>query len=113
MVRLYMDVHIRRVVTEQLRLRSVDVLTAQQDSTTEWEDKALLDRASELGRVLFTHDRDFLIIGAERQRGGIDFAGIIYAPMALSIGQCVEDLELIVLASEPEEYTNQVKHLPL
>ena len=30
-VRLYMDVHVRRAVTAGLRLRGVDVLTAQED----------------------------------------------------------------------------------
>lgn len=30
-VRLYMDVHVRRAVTEGLRLRGVDLLTAQED----------------------------------------------------------------------------------
>lgn len=33
-VRLYMDVHIRGAVTRQLRLRGVDVLTAQEDGMT-------------------------------------------------------------------------------
>jgi hypothetical protein len=34
-VKLYMDVHIKRSVTDGLRLRDVDVLTAQEDSATE------------------------------------------------------------------------------
>ena len=53
-VRLYMDVHVRRAVTAGLRLRGVDVLTAQEDGNRELLDPELLDRATELGRVLFT-----------------------------------------------------------
>jgi hypothetical protein len=34
-VRLYMDVHVRRAVTEGLRMRGVDVLTAQDDGAAE------------------------------------------------------------------------------
>jgi hypothetical protein len=55
-VRLYMDVHVHRAVTEGLRLRGVEVLTAQEDGTPQYEDPALLDRATQLGRVLFTQD---------------------------------------------------------
>ncbi len=53
-VKLYMDVHVRRAVTDGLRLRGVDVLTALEDGAAELEDPALLDRATELGRVLFS-----------------------------------------------------------
>lgn len=60
-VKLYMDVHIRRAVTDGLRLRGVDVLTAQQDLSDELSDDALLDRTTDLGRVLFTQDDDLLL----------------------------------------------------
>ncbi len=44
-VRLYMDVHVRRAVTEGLRLRGVDVLTAQDDGAAGFSDSQLLDRS--------------------------------------------------------------------
>ena len=44
-VRLYMDVHVPLAITEGLRLRSVDVLTAQQDGSRQLGDPELLDRA--------------------------------------------------------------------
>ena len=59
-VHLYMDVHVRRAVTAGLRLRGIDVLTAQEDGTGELPDPELLDRATELGCVLFTQDDDLL-----------------------------------------------------
>jgi hypothetical protein len=59
-VALYMDVHVRRAVTAALRLRSVDVLTAQEDGAAEFDDGQLLRRATELGRVLFSQDEDLL-----------------------------------------------------
>lgn len=58
--KIFMDVHVRRAVTEGLRLRGVDVLTAQEDGTRRLADPLLLDRANELGRVLFTQDDDLL-----------------------------------------------------
>ena len=43
-VALYMDVHIPRAITIGLRLRGVDVLTAQEDNAATLLDPALLDR---------------------------------------------------------------------
>ena len=66
-VKLYFDVHVRRAVTVGLRIRGVDVLTAQEDAAGHLDDVALLDRASELGRVLFTQDDDLLREARDRK----------------------------------------------
>ncbi|MBX3439219.1 MAG: DUF5615 family PIN-like protein [Planctomycetaceae bacterium] len=113
-VPLYMDVHVHAAITEQLELRKVDVLTAQDDSRADSDDERLLDRATELGRALFSQDRDFLAIAADRQRRRHNFAGIVYGhPLRVSIGQCVHDLELISKCYEPADLQNRVEHLPL
>ena len=57
-VKLYMDVHIRRAVTFGLRLRGIDVLTAQEDGSAELTDPELLDRANKLERIIFSQDDD-------------------------------------------------------
>ena len=67
---LYTDVHVKRAVTNGLRLRGVDVLTAQEDGTARLSDPDLLDRATALGRVVFTQDEDFLAEAARRQAAG-------------------------------------------
>lgn len=59
-IRLYLDVQIRLALNEGLRVRGIDVVTAQEDGSSELHDSDLLDRAGALGRVLFTHDKDFL-----------------------------------------------------
>jgi hypothetical protein len=43
-----MDVHIPRAVADGLRLRGINVLTSQEDGTTETQDPILMDRATEL-----------------------------------------------------------------
>ncbi len=109
-----MDVHAPVAITEGLRRRGVDVLTAQDDSSDRSEDPVLLDRAMALGRVLFTQDEDFLVEGSRRQRVREPFAGIIYShQLRVTIGQCVEDWELIAKVYEPSEMANRVEHLPL
>jgi predicted nuclease of predicted toxin-antitoxin system len=111
---LYMDQHVPRAITTGLRLRGVDVLTAYEDNRSDLADPALLDRANELQRVLFTRDDDLLIEASQRQRAGMPFRGVIYAhQLRVSIGKCVEDLELIAQVGEAEDLMNGVKFLPL
>jgi len=51
---------------------------------------------------------------AKRQREGIPFHGIIYAhQLRVSIGRCVQDLEIIAQAGEPAELLNGGMFLPL
>ena len=109
-----MDVHVALAITEQLRMRGVDVLTAQSDNTTRLDDSPLLDRATELGRVLFSRDKDLLRIATERQVGNRLFSGLVYAhQLRVSIGRCVDELELIAEATNPEEWIDKVMFLPI
>jgi predicted nuclease of predicted toxin-antitoxin system len=112
-ISLYMDQHVPRAITVGLRLRGVEVLTAYEDGASEFEDGKLLDRASELGRVLFTRDDDLLAEATTRQRAAVSFCGVVYAhQLRVAIGRCVEDLELIAKAGEPTDLINQVIFLP-
>lgn len=113
-IALYMDHHVPRAITVGLRLRGVDVITAYEDGASDMDDPALLDRAGELERVLFTQDDDLLVEAAKRQREGIPFRGAIYAhQLRVSIGTCVHDLEIIAKAGEPKDLSNRVQFLPL
>jgi predicted nuclease of predicted toxin-antitoxin system len=109
-----MDVHVRRAVTAALRLRSIDVLTAQEDGAAKLDDELLLERATELGRVLVSQDEDLLREAAKRLSEHKDFSGIIYAhQLRITIGQMVEDLELIAGATSRDEWWGRIEYLPL
>jgi hypothetical protein len=109
-----MDVHVPRSVTVGLRLRGVDVLTAQEDNAARLSDPELLDRATKLGRVLFSQDDDLLREATRRQIEGEAFAGVVYAhQLNVTIGRCVEDLALIAEAGEPPDLENVLEYLPL
>lgn len=109
-----MDVHVRRAITQALRLRGVEVLTAQEDGTARLTDPALLDRAMQRGRVLFSQDEDLLAEATRRQRTGEAFSGVVYAhQLRVTIGRCIQDLELIAKATDPEDWRNRVEYLPL
>ncbi len=112
-IALYMDVHVPRPITEQLRRREVDVLTVIEDGRRELPDDELLDRAHELGRVLFTQDARFKGLAEDWQRQGRPFAGMIFGrQLGGSIGQFVNDLELIAKATDPEDVHNMVQYIP-
>lgn len=109
-----MDVHVRRAITEALRLRGVEVLTAQEDGAARLTDPALLDRAMQRGRVLFSQDEDLLAEAARRQRTGMTFAGVVYAhQLRVNTGRCIQDLELIAKVTAPADWRNWVEYLPL
>ena len=111
---LYMDHNVPAAITIGLRHRGIGVLTAFEDRHHTVPDPDLMDRATALGRVVFTRDDDFLREAHRRQQAGIVFSGVIYAhQLRVSIGRCIGDIELIAKVGEPEEMRNTVQHLPL
>jgi hypothetical protein len=113
MVALYMDHHVPSAITAGLRMRGVDVLTAEEDGGESMEDDPLLDRATSLGRVLFSQDQDLLVIAQQRLQASRDFSGVVYAhQLAISIGQAVRDLELLAKVLDPDDMRNRVVYLP-
>jgi hypothetical protein len=46
------------------------------------------------------------------QRGD-EISGVLIVSRQLPVSQVIDDLEIIVSCSEPDEWTNVIKHLPL
>ncbi len=110
----YMDQHVPRPITDGLRIRGIDVLTASEDGNHEMPDSDLLSRASALNRVLFTQDRDFLEMAASYQGSGRAFGPIIFMEQhKLSYGACITELELIAHTCSFQELSNTVRRLPI
>ena len=114
-VPLYMDVHIAWAVTEQLRQRGVDVLTAIEDGHAATSDEDLLQRCYAVHqRLIFTHDIRFRVLAEQWQADGRPFAGLLFgAHLGGTIGRWVSDLEFIAKNSDAQEWLNQVAYLPL
>jgi hypothetical protein len=92
-IALYMDVHVPQAITEQLRRRGIDVLTAFDDGTQQLPDDRLLVRVTELKRVLFTQDIRFRVLAETWQTEGKNFSGLIFGhQLGGTIGQFVKDL---------------------
>lgn len=112
-IALYMDVHVPQAITNQLRRRGVDVLTAFDDEDQELPDDQLLLRVTQLNRVLFTQDIRFRVLAETWQIEGKPFSGLIFGhQLGGTIGQFVTDLELIAKASKPDEWMNAVEYIP-
>jgi hypothetical protein len=114
MVRFYADENVNGAIVRGARRRGVDILTAVEDRYAGKPDPEIMDRATVLGRALFTQDEDLLAEAARRQANGIAFSGVLYAQQdQVSIGQCVRDLELAALAGSAEDFADQVYFSPL
>lgn len=112
-VALMLDVHVPQAIVDQLRHRGVGVITAIEDGSARLPDEDLLERARTLGRVLFTQDIRFKALAESWQRQGRPFAGLLFGhQLGATIGQYVQDLDLIAKATEPTDWANVVHHLP-
>jgi uncharacterized protein DUF5615 len=111
----YMDVHVPRAITRALRLRGVQVFTAQDEGTDEAPDEQLLEAATSLHCAVVTSDIGFRVMAEEWQRTGRYFAGLFITRQLLEddYGWCIADLELIAKASTPNEWDNRIEYLPL
>jgi len=110
---LYMDVHVPRAVTNQLRRRGVNVLTANEDGASLFGDENLLSRATQLHRVLVTQDIRFHVRATVWLAEAKPFSGLAFAhQLSITVGQFVRDLEIIAKASLDGECDNQIFRLP-
>jgi hypothetical protein len=71
--------NVPRAIAISVRDRGVEVLTAYEDDHHQVPDPILLQRATTLGRPLFTMDDDLLAEAAMLQSQGDDFGGVIYS----------------------------------
>jgi Domain of unknown function (DUF5615) len=112
-VALYLDIHVDKAIHDQLQLRGVDVLRAQDDESSELPDEELLERATRLDRLIFTQDVGFKAMAEDWQAQRKQFAGLLFGnQLGVTIGTYVKDLELIAKATDAAEWINIVQHLP-
>ena len=110
----YFDQHVPGPIAAGLRRRGVAVLTAEEDGRNAWEDEYLLERATELSRVMVTNDRDFLVITARWMDRGRMFAGLVYmTDQGIDYGKAIADLETVARVYTSEEVRDHIEYLPL
>lgn len=107
-IRFQLDEHVPLAVGHALRIRGIDALTAAEAGLLGLADAEVLNRSSAAGRVLVTHDSDFLRLHGQRYH----HAGIAYCQQGTrTIGQLVASLVLIYEALEADEMKGRVEFL--
>ena len=111
---LYADHHVKLAIVEGLRRRGLDVVTALEDGADRLPDELLLARATELGRVLISADKDFLGITARWWAGSRRYAGVIRIRRGQAdVGRLIEDIALTAESYTAEEMANRLVYVPL
>ena len=106
-IRFYTDENIPRAVIDGLRRLDVDIVSAPDMDMLEKSDDEHLELAASLGRVLFTHDRDFLRLDSQ----GIPHTGIAYTHQSASISRIINGLMRIRENNTPEDMIGRVEYI--
>src|SRR5258707_371014 len=114
-VRFQADADFNQDIVRAVRLRvpTVDFQTAHEAGLTGLEDDVVLEKATQEGRVVVSHDRRTMPFHFAALIATGTCAGVILVPKHLPIRQAVDDLILIWEASDAEEWVNQIDSLPL
>lgn len=98
----------------QQRLPDIHVIRIQDKALYGATDPDVLAWCAQDKRILLTHDVETLVNDAyECVRQGLPMPGVIRVSTTVTIGEAIDDLELLIGAGEPDDFTNQVKHVPI
>lgn len=107
-IKYHLDESVANAVANGLEHRGIDVTTSKAAGLIGASDREQLGYATTVGRVLVTHDDDFLRIHA----AGAEHTGIAYAHQKrLTIGQTVLALVSLHRNENAESFAGHVKFL--
>lgn len=107
-LRFYLDENVDPEVAEQLTQKGIEAVSTRSLGKLGDSDVNHLQRATEMGFVLCTHDADFLRMNAQ----GVEHSGIIFSNHdGSTIGGWVRELEKIQSEITAEEMKAQVKFI--
>jgi hypothetical protein len=108
MIRFPLDDPIPTAVALGLRRRGIDVTTTEDAGLSGADDQAHIALAVSQGRVIVTHDDDFLVLHSR----GVRHAGIAYCHQgSRSVGDFLRSLLLLHECLAPEEMENRLEFL--
>jgi hypothetical protein len=116
MMRLASDENFNGEIIRGLLRRKpdLDIVRVQDAGLLGSDDPTVLAWAAEEGRILLTHDRATIPDHAyERIRAGRDMPGVFVIANRFPVGRAIEEIILVVLCSDAEEWEGVVCHLPL
>jgi hypothetical protein len=108
LIRFHLDENVDHAIADGLQRHGVDVTVPADAGLLRATDDVHLAFGRDNGRVVMTHDDDFLVLHSQ----GIPHAGIAYCPPDTHpIGYILQALLLIWGVMEPEEMMNHVEFL--
>ena len=116
MLRFALDENFDRQVIRGLLLRKPDLdsIGVQDVGLHGAPDEVVLEWAAQEGRILLTHDIQTIPpLANNRVAHRLPMPGVFVVRWDSPIGQIIDNLLLIIEASEPEEWQDQVWYLPL
>lgn len=107
-IRFYLDENVPIAVAEQLLRRGIDAVTVRDMGLLGQSDVDHLAVANRIGRVLCTHDSNYL----DMARAGVPHGGIVFGQQHKhGVGSWVGFLELIFSIYDAEEMSGRVEYL--
>lgn len=92
----------------------LDIVRIQDTDIYGAEDPLVLEWTAREGRLLLTHDlRTMPTFAYERMAANLPVAGVVVVTGRLSIGQIIDELALIIGASDIDEWRDRVVTLPM
>lgn len=116
MIQLLVDENFNRRILRGLRRRlpALDCVLVQETELFQKEDALILNWAVANKRVVLTHDVNTMTKYAyETLEAGELLSGVVIVPKELAIGSAIEELDILLNCSEPEDIINRVIHLPI
>jgi predicted nuclease of predicted toxin-antitoxin system len=116
MIRFLTDENFNGKILRAIRRANpdADILRVQDSSVYQATDPQVLEWATQEGRILLTHDIKTMVGFANaRLEAGLPMAGVIAVRLTLPFSQVIDNLLLILGASEPSEWENRIVFLPL
>lgn len=103
-----------RIVTGVLRREpSIDFQTASQAGFWSLSDQEVLELSAQQGRVLVSHDRKTMPVHFARFLERQNSPGLLIVSQKADMGVVIDDLILLWVATEAEDWINQVCPIPL
>jgi len=116
MIRFLADENFHNDVLRGVRLivPDVDIIRVQDTEIAEADDPTVLEWAAQEERILLTHDVQTMIDYAyQRIATGLPVPGVFIVKTSLPIGLVIDELVLVIEASDTSDWANKVIYLPV
>lgn len=116
MIRLLADENFNNEITRGLKRRvpEANITRVQDTELAEQADSAILEWAAKHEFIVLTHDvntmRGYFY---ERVEANLSVPGLFLVQATKPVGEIIDSLELILLASDADEWIGQIHFLPL